>query len=201
MHTAEWGSIFSFLKNYYDATGYSHTTKNSALPTGRKIGFAQICSLQICRKNVKTQEYIWSKDGKRHKCSIYHICPRFALQFSEICDIFARSKFVQIHFIVYIDFLDLVVSIGSVTSRCSGKWARTHPPKEPLFREDQRPDLGDGGNRAYSEFFRVVFSSVLYPDPFDNCEQVIYLRIFVNLSIILSHNSLYSVVEGFYFIN
>ena len=65
---------------------------------------------QICRKNVKTEEYIWSKDGKRHKCSIYHICPRFALQFSEICDIFARSKLMQIHFFVHIDFLDLVVS-------------------------------------------------------------------------------------------
>ena len=66
--------------------------------------------------------------------------------------------------------------IGSITSRCSGKWARTHPPEfqwhrrrvnyqfsncvtdkvngsrvQPsLFGEDQRPDPGDGGNRAYS---------------------------------------------------
>ena len=35
--------------------------------------------------------------------------------------------------------------VGSITSRCSGKWARTHPH---LFGEDQRPDPGDGGNRA-----------------------------------------------------
>ena len=39
--------------------------------------------------------------------------------------------------------------LGSITSRCSGKWAHTHPPKESLFGEDQRPDPGDGGNRAY----------------------------------------------------
>ena len=45
MHTAEWESISSFLKNYYDATGYAHTTKNSALPTGRKNGFAQISNM------------------------------------------------------------------------------------------------------------------------------------------------------------
>ena len=38
--------------------------------------------------------------------------------------------------------------LGSITSRCSGKWAQTHPPKESLFGEDQRPDPGDGGNRA-----------------------------------------------------
>ena len=38
--------------------------------------------------------------------------------------------------------------LGSITSRCSGKWAHTHPPKESLFGEDQRPDPGDGGNRA-----------------------------------------------------
>ena len=33
-----------------------------------------------------------------------------ALQFSEICDVFARSKFVQVQFFVQIDFLDFVVS-------------------------------------------------------------------------------------------
>ena len=38
--------------------------------------------------------------------------------------------------------------LGSITSRCSGKWAQTHPPKESLFGEDQRPDPGDSGNRA-----------------------------------------------------
>ena len=37
--------------------------------------------------------------------------------------------------------------VGSITTRCSGKWAHTHPPKE-LFGEDQRPHPGDGGNRA-----------------------------------------------------
>ena len=35
--------------------------------------------------------------------------------------------------------------LGSITSRCSGKWARTHPPKEI---KDQRPDPGDSENRA-----------------------------------------------------
>ena len=34
-------------------------------------------------------------------------------------------------------------SLGSITSRCSGKWARTHPPEG-----GSRPDPGDGGNRA-----------------------------------------------------
>ena len=50
-------------------------------------------------------------------------------------------------------------NIGSITSRWSGKWARTHPPPPPpppppksLFGEDQRPDPGDGGNRAYPEY-------------------------------------------------
>ena len=37
------------------------------------------------------------------------------------------------------------VILGSITSRCSGKWARTHP------REGSRPDPGDGGNRAYQK--------------------------------------------------
>ena len=37
-----------------------------------------------------------------------------------------------------------VCTLGSITSRCSGKWAHT----------DQRPDSGDGGNWAY-----------VYPDP------------------------------------
>ena len=32
-----------------------------------------------------------------------------------------------------------IAFVGSITSRCSGKWARTH-----------RSDPGDGGNRAYS---------------------------------------------------
>ena len=40
----------------------------------------------------------------------------------------------------------LVMIVGSITSRCSGKWAHTHPPGE-----DQRPDPGDGGNRAYHD--------------------------------------------------
>ena len=35
--------------------------------------------------------------------------------------------------------------VGSITSRCSGKWARTHPPS---LRKGSRPDPGDGGNRA-----------------------------------------------------
>ena len=52
--------------------------------------------------------------------------------------------------------LGLMDKIGSITSRCSGKCARTHPPKEliprkSLFGEDQRPDPGDGGNRAYGQ--------------------------------------------------
>ena len=34
------------------------------------------------------------------KCGIHHLCPRFTPQFLQIWDIFARSKFVQIHFFV-----------------------------------------------------------------------------------------------------
>ena len=44
-----------------------------------------------------------------------------------------------------------------------------------------------------ANFCCVVFSNVLYHDPFDNWEQVIYLRMICNLGIILSPNSLYSV--------
>ena len=32
------------------------------------------------------------------KCVIYHLCPIFTPQFLHFCDIFTRSKFVQIHF-------------------------------------------------------------------------------------------------------
>ena len=33
------------------------------LITGRKNRFAQLCSLQTFRKSVKTEEYIWGRDG------------------------------------------------------------------------------------------------------------------------------------------
>ena len=43
------------------------------------------------------------------------------------------------------------LGVGSITSRCSGKWARTHPPEVVVvsLRGGSRPDPGDGGNRAY----------------------------------------------------
>ena len=34
------------------------------------------------------------------KCGIYHLCDIFTPQYLHICDIFARSKFVQIHFFI-----------------------------------------------------------------------------------------------------
>ena len=58
--------------------------------TGRKNGFAQIFSwpryLNPLFFNMRSD--------------IYHHCSIFILQFSNICDIFARSKFVSIHFFV-----------------------------------------------------------------------------------------------------
>lgn len=42
-------------------------------------------------------------------------------------------------------WIELTLQRGSITSRCSGKWARTRPPEG----EDQRPDPRVGGNRAY----------------------------------------------------
>ena len=53
-----------------------------------------------------------------------------------------KSKWIKI-------MLTTASYLGSITSRCSGKWARTHPPSSSLFGEDQRPNPGDGGNRAY----------------------------------------------------
>ena len=66
--------------------------------------FAQICSLRI-RWNI------YGKHGKCHiclviytpcflvcKCGTYHLCHMFTPQYLHICDIFARSKFVQILF-------------------------------------------------------------------------------------------------------
>ena len=46
--------------------------------------------------------------------------------------------------------------LGSITSRCSGKWARTHPPS---LRGGSRPDPGDGGNRAYFALMWPMLSS------------------------------------------
>ena len=51
-------------------------------------------------------------------------------------------------------FSDVIWRVGSITSRCSGKWARIHPP----FGKDQRPDPWDGGNRAYLAGKPVVVS-------------------------------------------
>ena len=46
------------------------------------------------------------------------------------CIIYPSSNALPLSFL-RLDFL------GSITSRCSGKWARTHPPS--FFGEDQRP--------------------------------------------------------------
>ena len=166
MHTAEWGSISSFLKNYYDAPGYAHTVQRTArCPLDEKNGFAQICSLQICRKNVKTQEYIWSKDGKRHKCSIYHICPRFALQFSEICDIFARSKFVQIHFIVNIDFLRFSCFYRLDYQPLFGKMSPHSSPERASFRGGSKTGPGRRRNSSLLRICRRCLFKRSLPRP------------------------------------
>ena len=72
--------------------------------TGRKNGCAQICSLQICKcwgvlkymaKMVNATIAYQKWLGKR---GIYHVCHIFAPQYLHVCNVFARSKFVQIHF-------------------------------------------------------------------------------------------------------
>ena len=75
---------------------------------GRRNGFAQICSLQIYPKFVKTEEQIWGKDGKCHIYLVIYIpvfwYPNVAFTiftplFLQTCNILAGANF-QIHFFV-----------------------------------------------------------------------------------------------------
>jgi len=67
-------------------------------------GFAQICSLQICKcwgvskYMAKMVNAIIAYQKWLCKRGIYHVCHIFTPQYLHVCNIFARSKFVQIHF-------------------------------------------------------------------------------------------------------
>ena len=74
------------------------------LTRDKRNGFAQICSLQIRCKHVNTEEQIYGKHGKCHVClvifgmQLWHLpsLPYILILLSIY--IFARSKFVHIHF-------------------------------------------------------------------------------------------------------
>ena len=76
---------------------------------GQENALAQICSganiLQNCENwgcNVDKCPICLAIDTPSVflvcKCVIYHLCPIFTPQFLHFCDIFTRSKFLQIHF-------------------------------------------------------------------------------------------------------
>ena len=91
-------------------------TKRTKVLTGRKMDLHKflICSLKICRKKCKSDEWIWHKDGKCQICipnkreskyrQMWHL-PSLQQIYSSvfiICDIFfPGSKFFQIHFFVH----------------------------------------------------------------------------------------------------
>ena len=67
----------------------------------RGNGFAQICSLQIYPKFVKTEEQIWGKDGKCHIYLVIYIpvfwypnvaFTKFTPLFLQICDILLEAN-------------------------------------------------------------------------------------------------------------
>ena len=77
----------------------------SAVNTGRKNGFAQICSWQICGKNSKTEFKINLTQTPRFFFGMQKIfAPDLLLSFA-FCDIDTVSNFVQIHFFVQLNCL------------------------------------------------------------------------------------------------
>ena len=63
--------------------------------TGLEIGFAQICSRQVCSKLVKTEEWKSNMDTKKQGgkyLGICHLCPIFTPPFLQICDIVCKEQ-------------------------------------------------------------------------------------------------------------
>ena len=60
---------------------YKQPSGCSAVNTGRKNGFAQICSRQICGKNAKTEFKIYLRQTPRVVWYAKNLCPRFTPQF------------------------------------------------------------------------------------------------------------------------